>query len=215
MAKTTAPLLSFDAGGQIAKTQVYSKWRGIPYVRQYVTPANPNTSGQQMTRGVFRWSQGVWKFSDGDFQAPWVAFSKGKPLTDRNAFTQANVKALRGESDLTDYVGSPGALGGLPLASIAITPGAGQLSIAAVLPALPAGWTMNALVAAALPNNDPETSLVYTSVTNKTLTTPWTSVVITGLTAAQEYLVAAWPVINRPDTSLAYGPSITSTGTPT
>jgi len=56
MPKTTAPLLSFDARGQIAHTQVYSSWRGRPYVRRYSVGTNPNTSDQQLTRNAFTWA---------------------------------------------------------------------------------------------------------------------------------------------------------------
>ena len=49
MAKVTAPLLSFGGLGTIGKVAVYSKWKGRPYVRQYVIPGNPKTAGQTLT----------------------------------------------------------------------------------------------------------------------------------------------------------------------
>src|SRR3546814_4148752 len=63
MAKTTAPLLSFGADGQIAKTMVYSKWKGIPYVRRHVVPANPQTVAQQLTRTTFSKLREMWKIA--------------------------------------------------------------------------------------------------------------------------------------------------------
>lgn len=53
MAKVKAPLMSFDARGQIAKSLVYLGWKGLKTVRQYVIPANPKSSGQQTQRGYF------------------------------------------------------------------------------------------------------------------------------------------------------------------
>lgn len=52
MSKTTAPLLSIGASGQFAKTLVAATWKGVPYMRRYVVPANPNTAGQQAQRNA-------------------------------------------------------------------------------------------------------------------------------------------------------------------
>jgi len=46
MAKVTGPLQSFSASGKIANAIVFAAWKGISYVRQYVIPANPQSSGQ-------------------------------------------------------------------------------------------------------------------------------------------------------------------------
>ncbi|GAI02841.1 unnamed protein product, partial [marine sediment metagenome] len=53
MAKVRAPLMSFDARGQLAKSLVYLGWKGLKTVRQYVIPANPKTDDQQQQRGYF------------------------------------------------------------------------------------------------------------------------------------------------------------------
>lgn len=41
MAKVTGPLMSMSASGKIADAIVFSVWKGVAYVRQYVIPANP------------------------------------------------------------------------------------------------------------------------------------------------------------------------------
>ncbi len=53
MAKVTGPLFSLSASGQIAKTLVFMKWKGIADVRKYVIPANPNTAAQQAQRATY------------------------------------------------------------------------------------------------------------------------------------------------------------------
>lgn len=50
MAKTTAPLFSFSASGQLAKSIVYFGWKGIDVVRSYVIPANPKSTAQGIQR---------------------------------------------------------------------------------------------------------------------------------------------------------------------
>jgi len=46
MAKVTGPLMSMSASGKLANAIVFAGWKGIAYVRQYVIPANPQSSGQ-------------------------------------------------------------------------------------------------------------------------------------------------------------------------
>lgn len=60
MAKLVAPLFSFSARGQLAKTLVYSGWKGIDDVRSYVVPANPRSAGQQQQRSFFTSAVDAW-----------------------------------------------------------------------------------------------------------------------------------------------------------
>lgn len=53
MAKVTGPLFSIDARGALADAIVFSSWKGIPYVRQYVIPFNPQTVDQMEIRDAF------------------------------------------------------------------------------------------------------------------------------------------------------------------
>lgn len=46
MAKITGPLHSDGASGKIANALVFAAWKGVAYVRQYVIPSNPQSSGQ-------------------------------------------------------------------------------------------------------------------------------------------------------------------------
>lgn len=54
MAKLNAPLFSFTASGKIANALVYFSWKGLNVVRQYVVPANPDTTAQGVIRGHLR-----------------------------------------------------------------------------------------------------------------------------------------------------------------
>lgn len=53
MAKVIGPLMSMDASGKLANSIVYTGWRGIKVVRQYVIPSNPKTQPQESWRSVF------------------------------------------------------------------------------------------------------------------------------------------------------------------
>jgi len=212
MSKTTAPLLSFGAAGQIGKTMVFSRWRGRSYVRRHVIPANPQTAEQSLTRDTFGWIQAVWKIMPSLLTAPWLAYSSGKVLTDRNAFTKFNLPSLRTAVDLALMQISPGALGGLPPASITVTPGNDQLTVACTAPAqLPTGWTIQAAVVSCIEDQEPGVDAEYATFAMEDLADPY-SQVITGLKNATLYRCFAFLRWLRPDGQIAFSPSISATG---
>ena len=53
MAKLKAPLLSLGASGQIGKSIVFFPWKGLDVAREYVVPANPQTTLQITQRTYF------------------------------------------------------------------------------------------------------------------------------------------------------------------
>ena len=63
MAKVKSPLMSFSATGQLAKSLVFSTWKGIDDVRQYVVPANPRSAGQVAQRGLMTDAVALWHSS--------------------------------------------------------------------------------------------------------------------------------------------------------
>ena len=214
MAKTTAPLLSFGASGAIANTMVYATWRGIPYVRRFVIPENPRTVGQTLTRDIFKTLSDMWKVQGSLAIAPWQTFTVSKPLTDRNAFMGKNIAVLRGQADMQLFIGSPGARGGLPPTSIVTTPGVGTISIAFTNPGAPTGWTLDAAVAVAFPDQAPEATFIGPVTEGEDAVTPFDTVLLSGLDTVL-HVVAAWLRWTKPDGLTAYGASILSTETPT
>jgi len=60
MSKLSGPLFSLSASGQLAKTLVFAKWKGVDYARQYVIPANPNSAAQQTQRGYLETALAQW-----------------------------------------------------------------------------------------------------------------------------------------------------------
>ena len=61
MAKVSGPLLSLSASGKFANTMVAALWKGIPYMRQYVVPANPKSTAQVAHRALFTASVLIWQ----------------------------------------------------------------------------------------------------------------------------------------------------------
>lgn len=217
MAKTTAPLLSFGASGQIGQTLVASKWKGRQYMRRYATPTNPNTSSQQEVRGAFQFLNSVYKVAPTDVVDAWAAYAQGQVMTDRNAFIKKNLPLLRpaggaAATDLNDMIFSPGARGGLQLATFTVTPGNDQLTLAATVQStLPAGWSVVSVCFGVLRDGDPASAtdfVIHSAVDSATAF----SQVIDTLASAVLYQCFAFAKYLRPDGLYAYSVDSRDTG---
>lgn len=207
MSRVTAPLLSFGGSGQIAKSMVFGSWKGIPYARRYVIPANPRSTEQTKTRNSFAFLNNVYKVAPTNFRLAWAKFAVGKPLTDRNAFIKSNNSLLRLATDLDGMIFSPGAAGGLPAAFVA-TPGDDSIVVTAAAPdPLPPGWTITKFIAAALLSQDPQAPTDFDIVEGTDATAAYS--VTLALANTTEYAVAGWFEYQRSAlaTDLAYGPA--------
>ena len=212
MAKITAPALSFSARGSIAKVMVYSNWRGVDYVRQHVIPANPQTVAQQANRTRFSTLGEMWKVAPLLLQEPWNAFATGRPFTGRNKFIGENNRVLGGEVLMTNFIGSPGARGGLVPEDV--TPiagsGAGEIDVAFTTPTPPPGWSLDAVVACAFPDQDPTVGFGGPIVVEENDTT-MDSVTLVGLPADTSCVVSGWLRWIKPDATVAYSVGVTDT----
>lgn len=214
MPKVNAPLLSFGASGQIAKAQVYSTWKGVPYVRRYAIPANPRTVKQTNNRGVWSMINAAWLFAPAAVQNAFNAFAVGKPLTGRNKFFQENQKLLATDpapADIEGFIMSPGNGGALPATVLVVTPGDDQITLSATIPDAPVGWSITAVWGAAIPLQGPSDPFVGPWTVVSDASAPY-SIVLTGLETATDYAVGLWIEWEKPDGKTAYSRSLTGTG---
>lgn len=214
MAKVRAPLLSFGAAGTIADTLTFASWRGVDYVRERVIPQNPQSIEQTKTRDVFAWLSQIWKLNPTLAQAPWLAYATGRKFTGRNAFIGQNVDAIRGDANLANFIGSPGAKGGLAPALFSVASGVGEIVCTFVQPGIPSDWTIEAAVAIAIQDQDPQTGAIFVIVAAEEVSTPWTAVTLPGLTT-NLYWCFGWTRWLKADGKVAYGPSLADSATPT
>lgn len=89
MARVTAPLMSLDASGSIAKTLVASKWKGKNYMRIRVIPYNPKSAYQTGIR--LTQSLGVMYFTKGSYVSAsaktwWNTYAEGMGMSGWNRF---------------------------------------------------------------------------------------------------------------------------------
>lgn len=216
MPKVTAPLLSFGASGQIGNAQVYSSWKGIPYARRYVVPANPKTVKQTANRAVWQMLNQAFLYAPAAIKQAFDAYAVGKPITGRNKFFSDNQKLLAVDpkpAGVDGLIMSPGNGGGLPATNLVVTPGATVLTVSVDLPDVPNGWTLAGAVAAAIAQQAPTDDFsgkwfVTTAAVNLD------AVQITGLTNGTEYVVGYFLKWAKPDGSTAYSVSLSGSGTP-
>ncbi|HET98797.1 MAG TPA: hypothetical protein ENH89_00185 [Aurantimonas coralicida] len=210
MAKITGGLLAFGARGTVGDLLTYASWRGQPYVRQRVIPANPRTTGQVLTRDIFTNMGLRWKQGGPLMRACWDRFAVGQKFVGRNVYMGKNLEAMRGEADMNLYIGSPGAKGGLPAVTLVLASVA-SLGIEATItaPAPPTDWTLTSGIATCFIDQTPEATVADTIQEGEQVAIPG-DVDFTGLTATT-YQVQAWLKWAKADGSIAYGASISDT----
>jgi len=217
MAKVTAPLFGFNAAGSVGQAITFATWRGVKYSKRYTTPSNPRSTAQTLTRDIFTSLNQFWKLAPSGLVEPWTYYASGRSFLTRNAFIGQNIAVLRNDTPLASMetmIASPGSGGGSAPSAIAVTPGSNQLSLALTLPDVPTGWTLTASRAIAFIDQAPSATFSTEIVYNRETTTPQTNV-ITGLTASELYVVAAFLEWTKPDGTLAFSVGINDTGTPT
>lgn len=214
MARVTGPLLSLGGSGQIAQTQVYATWKGRPYVRRYVVPSNPQSTAQTLTRNTFGWLQNVWRYMPSGALAAWNQYATNSRFTAVNGFIKQNLSNLRDETTISQIILSPATGGGIPVQAMTLTPGTGQITVALTAPSLPTGWTIQAGHALAIRQQNPQVDEHFTLTYGTDTSTPY-SIVLSGLTASQVYVVGGWFSYAKTPTEFAYGISAIATATPT
>lgn len=121
--------MSFEASGSIAQTVVFSRWKGRPYVRQHVIPANPKSALQVSTRAIMGFLAQNWAALSSANKATWETQADAITASPFNAFTKANLTnwtQFLAPSQLTPITraGTPGS-STTPL----LTGGVGQVTI--------------------------------------------------------------------------------------
>lgn len=210
MARLSSPLLSFGASGQIAKSLVFAKWRGISYARQHVIPENPRSTEQTKTRSIFTTLNEIWLKSPTLLKAPWTRYAAGLQMMDRNAFIGKNITVSRDEANFDAFIFSPGAAGGVPPTGIDVSAAGTTITVDFTVPEAPLGWELVGAVAAAFPNQAPGVHFEGAVHAVEDLATPW-SVDLPDLVAGTEYIVGGWLRWLKDGNRPAYSPSLVDT----
>jgi len=95
MVKVLGPMFSFEASGTIGKIATFSKWKGRPYVRQRVIPANPKSALQVATRAMLRFLSQAWTSVGSTPQGSWDDLAAASQISPFNAFIGRNQSRFR------------------------------------------------------------------------------------------------------------------------
>lgn len=108
MAAVRGPALSLSARGALAKTLVYSSWKGIPVARHYVVPSNPKSAGQVTQRGFMTAAVTAWHGFTAlalqiDYDAWRLRAAQIGPMSGFNAFAKEWIDADVAAVPITSY----------------------------------------------------------------------------------------------------------------
>lgn len=93
MARVTFSVLLSAASGKVGDV-VMSRWKGIPYVRRRVIPANPQTGKQCMQRHILKTALLLWQSVKAWAKPPWVLAATGYAVSGYNLFMDHDIAAL-------------------------------------------------------------------------------------------------------------------------
>ncbi len=95
MVKVQGPCFSLGASGKLGGAMVFSRWKGRPYVRELVKPANPKSGGQISMRVMMKFLSQEWSPMGAGSKTSWQAPADAKVVSTFNAFLSANLKRNR------------------------------------------------------------------------------------------------------------------------
>lgn len=126
---TFSPLI-VAASGKVQDT-VFSRWKGRPYIRSRVTPANPKSAAQVKQRAISTAGVANWQTLHADLIAAWNAYASPYSISGYNAWQARNTStALPGGDESNARMELAAAL--LP-ALMQPTPGAKELDITSIV----------------------------------------------------------------------------------
>lgn len=77
-ARVSGPLFSLSASGTVGKAFTFGTWKGIPYVREWFKPQNPNDPKQINVRTAMRIAVVQWQNLNAPAKAAYEAGAAGK-----------------------------------------------------------------------------------------------------------------------------------------
>lgn len=95
MAVVQGPAFSLAASGKLGGAIVFSIWKGRPYVRALVTPANPRSGAQTGFRSSMKFLSQNWSGLSAGEMATWLTRANDMTVSNFNAFTSYNQKRWR------------------------------------------------------------------------------------------------------------------------
>lgn len=90
MARITFSPIMVEASGKVGDA-VFSRWKGIPYIRSRVTPANPQTEDQMAQRNALKHTLTLWQSIKTWAKAVWNLSASGYAMSGYNRHMDVNI----------------------------------------------------------------------------------------------------------------------------
>lgn len=178
MAKISFSPLIVEASGKVKDT-VFSRWKGRPYIRSRVTPANPNSAAQQAVRNSLSRCVDLWQSFVADMTSNWDAYASPYSISGYNAWMKAN-RADEQDGNILQVTAVDELLEGVDTFGAASGSGSGEIDLTWT-----GGTTGADKYAYILSRKDGEDSLTLEESTTTLVSAG--SVTISGLSAGDDY----------------------------
>lgn len=115
MVLVKSPMMSLSASGQLARSVVFSTWKGRALVRKLVKPTNPKSGLQVGMRSGLKFQSQIYKTIGATPQANWKALYKTAKITPLNSMLKTNqVRVRQGLGLIKDPALAAGAVEAAP-----------------------------------------------------------------------------------------------------
>lgn len=140
MVRVNAPALSLEASGKLGGAVVFARWKGRPYARVLVVPANPRSGGQVGMRAMLKWLSTQWAGLASGVKSTWETMAKSLVISPFNAYTHVNQARWRnfkapGQDSTIAETGTQPTLG-----TLAATAGVRSITVTQPITAAGDGW---------------------------------------------------------------------------
>jgi hypothetical protein len=129
-----------EASGSLGGVMVFSKWKGRPYVRSLVIPANPKSGGQVGMRAMFSFLAKAWAGLSAGNKATWEDRAAQLVVSEFNAFMSYN--QFRWRNFTAPSKEEPAAAGDTPavLGAFSLTLGVRSITCSQAITTANNGW---------------------------------------------------------------------------
>lgn len=105
MSKARGPLKSVNASGTLGKAMIFQNWKGIPRVKKYRKPTQPNTASQLDKRNLIRIAVSRWQTLTTFLKSLWqTTIGKiGKTMSGYNYFLSEYIKSMVAGETPSDF----------------------------------------------------------------------------------------------------------------
>lgn len=94
MARVTFSPLITEMSGKCGDA-VFSRWKGVAYVRERVTPANPRSDDQKAQRAALTHTLTMWQSIKSWAKAVWDRYASGYAKSGYNRYIEDNIKLVK------------------------------------------------------------------------------------------------------------------------